>query len=395
MLLHKKALKIKIRKGILLFSFYALSYYHFSINTRFYGAQAFYNVRDINIESYLTYSTDVTYENGMYILASDARETYSRWLGSYFQAQDYYFTCGDSTTSSCEEIIAVFPSISCSQVNYPENVMGLYLSNNENIENKLTFYLGKDYIEEDGMYRLVDYEEHNLSEINRLTYLSRTYGGYYMCPSTYGLSCDDMIVLFDTGSDYNSTGESLDHWHLIGDGYQYSNGHFKLINPRRSLLATTKEREGYTCISKEDTCDEVYYVEINEFYWYRDGGRPYTYYKVELPNERETDHISLMMGDEYKIDSFFTEEEINEVIITDPSIVEIDKGAIIAKKAGETSLIYETDGIYKELMITITEQQIKPIENPKTSYKLYLVIGVLLMLLIGLNIIHKKEAKQD
>ena len=76
--------------------------------TRFYGAQAFYNVRDINIETYLTYSTDVTYENGIYTLTGEIKSSKLRMLHYYLPDQDYYYTCESSSVSSCSEVTVVY-----------------------------------------------------------------------------------------------------------------------------------------------------------------------------------------------------------------------------------------------------------------------------------------------
>ena len=339
------------------------------------------------------FSNEVIYENGQYILSGFV--TNNLYNGHVIRPEftETIYTCSSEVDTTCQNVTLIYRNMDF--IGFHQGLLGLVLKNGETAEQRRHFYVGKDYEYMNDHYNLVNYEEHDISELKKANDLSQKFHEYYYCPGTGGISCDNMVVLLSVGN-YFSYGASVEDWHFIGEGYQYNNGKYKLVNPKKTLLATAHGGSGYTCISKEDICDEVYYVEISDYYEFRDGGREYTYSKVMAPNEVILNTIDLKVKNTKSLAEYFTPNELNNIIITDSSIIDIEDGYIICKAAGETSLIYESNGLYKELTITVTENQIEkpkmqPLDNPNTSSKVPIFLTIFIVIIVFLLWIQHKE----
>ena len=355
--------------------------------TKYYAAPISIDVienHQLDIDTY--YGNEISYENGQYTLSGTLKQGLSQaTIKVYYPNDNIVYTCKSRENLSCEEVLAVNYKHELDD-GFLRGYLGIKLKNGETFSDRENFYVSKEYEYNEGVYTLVNYETHNISEIRNTNFLG-SYKGYYYCPSTNGTSCTDLVSIV-SGGRYKNYAEKPDNYHLLAEGYQYIDGKYKLINPEKALLATTSNRTGYTCMSKEEVCEEVYYVEISENYVVNDGGRRYTYTKIYIPNEIETNTIKLMVGEAKMLEPHFTEEEINTIKITNPEIIEIKEGKIIAKKVGETILIYEDNDTYKELKIIINEEDlnnIENLENPKTGINISILIIAVLAIILAIN----------
>ena len=362
--------------------------------TEYYGLDVIvsdYNVYENNI---VNYSNEIIYENGHYQLSGTVVmiNLTPNLIRYYFPDSEYLYTCGSSKSTTCETVTMIDYNTECS--GNGNGFLGVILRDGQTAEDKKYFYVGKDYKENNGLYTLENYEKHPISELTATSYLSNHYGGYYFCPTSFGITCDNMVVL-SYRSHRISAAESVENWHYLGDGYQYIDDKFNLLNPKKTMLASTSGGHGYTCISKESICDQLYYVEISESYDSHDGGRAYTYSKVIIPNEIKKETAQLYLGDTKVIEEYFSLDEINSIIITNPSIIEIKNGKIITKSVGETYLIYEDNDTYKEIKISIIEEKKEINENPKTNMNIHILLMIVsnILLLFSMLFFFKKLKK--
>lgn len=337
---------------------------------RYYGSNIIDMIDNFGEEVHY-YSDNVVYENGMYRLTGNVVSTTMQTIYYSFDANiKEFYTCKSQTATECENVYVVYKDSTCTYTNglWGSSItgyLGIMLRNGMKKEDVEYYYIGNDYKYENGKYTLVDYEKYDIKTIDRTNYLSRRYHKKYFCINNYGITCDNLYILNDV-SDSLSYGTPVDEYYLISDNYIKENGKFKLVNPRRVWGAISGGEYGFTCKSKEDTCNDLYAVAIDSRFDRHDGGRLNSFTLLEVSGE--TKDIELKLNDSYDPLQYFSDNELDNVVNTDPSVADIKNKKLELYKAGETYFIVEDDFNYKALHLTVTEEDL-PKEEKKTEDK--------------------------
>ena len=351
-----------------------------------------YLVNVVETETYY-YSDNIVYENGKYKLTgtilNSSIDLFYRYGNNYFRDREVVYTCLSGEDISCQEAVAVFHKKIYGRTSFYK--LGIKLEGGQMLDDRRKFYVGKDFEPKDGIYEMIDYEKHDVTELMDERTLSANYVGYFVCPNINETSCDDLQIIVG-GGNYGNYVEDVENWNYLADGYQYIDGKYILINPKRTFIISNPGGNGYTCISKEDVCDEVYFVEISPYYEVHDG-KEYVYTKVQHPSEPLINNVQLRKRSSMKLNNYFTSEELSNIIVTNPNVIEIENDEIICKEAGETSIIHENTTSYKELKINIEDEEEQVIENPKTGFKYIGFIGILLFTVVFIQMAKKRPNK--
>ncbi len=321
------------------------------------------------------YSTDVIYENGKYTLSGE--------INNYKRVNNvpvlYY--CKGNHQMECESVEAVLVDTYCSMGSIRGNLK-LTLKFGAKYETIQPMYIGKDYTYENGLYTLKDYEEIDYRDISRPSYFSENYARYFICKYTFSKTCEDMYRIALPGG--NIAGHALGKYSDIEDYYLYSDQYIKkdnqyeLVSPKKIYPSTDIGETGYTCRSKEATCESLYRITVTDIFDTHDGGRLSYVNKLNISNAEKEKKV-MLMGSE-KIDDFFTKTELNNIYSSDESVAIIKNGELVLYKVGNTDLIYEDDFTYKVVHLTVTNDSLS--NNPKTGRATFFatILGIILLI---------------
>ena len=331
------------------------------------------------------YSDEIVYENGMYRLTGNVKNISIDNSHGYFNDDvKEFYTCKSRDETECEEVFVVYKDSGNFTSPYGSGLLGVKLQNGLKKEDIEYYYIGEDYKYENGKYTLVNYQKYEIRTINVVTYLSVNYKGKFFCLDNFGITCDKLIV-FDDVSNYYSYGTSVENYYLISDNYIKEKGKYRLVNPRRVWGANSGGEHGYTCRSKEDTCDELYNVLISPHYDIHDGGRLNSFTLLSVLGE--TKDVELKLGETYNPLDFFNEDELDNMVNTNPDVADIKNKKLELYKVGETYFIVEDDFNYKALHLSVTEDMIPKEEpkNPNTKDMVLMVIVLMVIVLLYLS----------
>ena len=332
-----------------------------------------------------TFSNTYIYEDGLYKLTGTVKNNYSAMSFPNSSAQNLY--CCSSQEGECESMYVFLKGSYCG----PSLGYNMILfSNGNSYEDFQNYYVGKGFQYADGVYTLTEVESDTFFDMQGRNEWGLKYRGYYMCEEPYKTTCTNIYKISGTGNGaggrmYTSmvNGES---YFYVSDNYIRKDNQFILQNPRRVYPGADAGESGYTCHSKETTCDQLYYIEVTSIADIHDGGRLVYSYLLNIKDTVIEKEVAITSN--YDITSVFTPPELLKIFTTDPSIAEIANGKLVIHKIGEIDVIYEDDTTYKVLHLSITNELLP--DNPKTAGTTIFgtILGVLLI--SALIIIPKK-----
>lgn len=381
------------RRNIIIFMLFLLFPVFVKAEGVYYDAPSFEYAVCIGNDSTLVFSDDVIYENGVYKLTGNLVTNKTRYLDVSNGRKEYY-TCNSDSETECENAYIVYVDKSCMAFYSSNHKLSIKLSNGMKKEDVEYYYVADDYEEKNGTYTLVNPEKYNARDITSSNYISRVHEEKYFCVDNYGITCNQMVYLRSRGNTF-SYGEPVDRYYLVGDGYVKEDGKYRLLNPKRVLGGTFADLIGYTCRSKEDTCDELYTVSISGSFDNHDGGR-LNYFTLLDVLDTSLD-VALKINDSYNLFDFFDEDEIDEMINTNPRVADFKNGKLELYEIGETLFVIEDDFNYKALHIVVLEDTLedeieeKPIINPNTRDVLFLLLGIFGISFVLVFLLKKKN----
>ena len=335
------------------------------------------------------YSTDVIYENGTYKLAGEINLGKRWYLNDGTPNESVLYYCPQTNTTECESVYAILYQANCQYLNRSGKTK-VTLKYGATFETIQTMYVGKDYSYENGVYTLTDVEEVDYKDINKQEYFSANYPLYFICLNTFELSCEHLGRLAWPSGNIAGGGlgkySSVDDYYLYSDQFVIKNNQFQLVNPQKLYPSTDKGETGYTCRSKEDTCDSLYRITVTDFFDVHFGGRRSDVTELDISNNEQEKEV--LITDKVNISDYFKETELASAFSTKPEIAEIKDGKLILYRVGTTDLIYEDDLTYKVIHLTVTDEALSG--NPKTHSTLIFTIVLGLFLIVSMLAFEKR-----
>ena len=125
------------------------------------------------------FSNEVIYENGQYILSGFV--TNNLYNGHVIRPEftETIYTCSSEVDTTCQNVTLIYRNMDF--IGFHQGLLGLVLKNGETAEQRRHFYVGKDYEYMNDHYNLVNYEEHDISELKKANDLSQKFHEYYYC----------------------------------------------------------------------------------------------------------------------------------------------------------------------------------------------------------------------
>lgn len=350
----------------------------------------FFSCRDNRTNGFT--SSDVIYNNGQYTLSGTID---SGIIADFFPPRtsefNHAYNCDDKYNQECTKIILYLKDSNCTGVTIDKGKTGIYLVNGNNYDTVKKYYIGKDYKYENNHYKLVNYTEHNINEVSVVPYLCSQQVGKYVCDEIYKTECKKLYKVLPCRSNIGAqpleTVVNVEDYFLVSENYKKENNKYYLINPEKVYPSADAGKQGYTCHSHEDSCENLFKINVTNQYDSHDGGRKSIIENLVITTKEE--NKELKKHEKLDLTTFYTKRELSQVFSSNPEVADIKDEELILYKVGETKLIYEDDFTYKAINLKVTEDDLN--KNPNTKTSLYIIVSFILLNIIIVYIVFNKK----